>query len=177
MGITQVPAESIFTFCVVMVIATLIIRNMDTILIMITTLWSMLPPNDVLMLYAASGALSIFALYLINHVVIQRMPINMDTIIKDNRYFEINRYTTTSFCIAVISAVIYYTYFYDGVNTTNSSGSGSGSGNRILDAIAAASKYNIGIMHVIMYVVILIALTQMYYVMLWSITNTSITKM
>jgi hypothetical protein len=155
-----------------MVIATLIIRNMDIILIMITTLWSMLPPNDVLMLYAACGALSIFAIYLLNHVVIQRMPINMDVIIKNNRYFEINRYTATSFCIAVISAVIYYTYFYDGVN-----GSGSGSGNRILDAVAAASKYNIGIMHVIMYVVILIALIQMYYVMLWSITNTSITKM
>jgi hypothetical protein len=49
----------------------------------------------------------------------------------------------------------------------------------VLNAVAAAmaaSNRNIGTMHVVMFVVAIIALVQMYHVMLWGITNTSIIK-
>lgn len=140
----------------------------------------MLPPNDVIAMYVASGALSVFAIYTINHVVVQGKPINFDTIIKENKYFAVNYYTTAAFCITAIASIFYFTYFYDGGDSTGSNGSnGSSNGIRVLDAVAAAmaaSNRNIGTMHVVMFVVAIIALVQMYHVMLWGITNTSIIK-
>lgn len=171
MAIAQVPAASIAMFCVAVVIAVLVIRNLNYLVIMISHLWSMLPPNNVIAMYVATAALSIFAVYAIHHVVIQRKPINLDTVIKENKYFEINYYTTSSFCIAVVMAIIYFTYFYD------DSGSGS---DRILDAATAAavaaSKREIGTMQIVLFVVAIITFTQLYHVMLWSITDTSIVK-
>lgn len=137
----------------------------------------MLPPNDVIAMYVASGALSVFAIYTINHVVVQGKPINFDTIIKENKYFAVNYYTTAAFCITAIASIFYFTYFYDGGDGTGSNGSSNGI--RVLDAVAAAmaaSNRNIGTMHVVMFVVATIALVQMYHVMLWGITNTSIIK-
>lgn len=183
MAIEQVPVASISVFCVVMVVAVLVIRNLNSIAILISNLWSMLPPNDVIAMYVASGALSVFAIYTINHVVVQGKPINFDTIIKENKYFAVNYYTTAAFCITAIASIFYFTYFYDGGDSTGSNGSngsnGSSNGIRVLDAVAAAmaaSNRNIGTMHVVMFVVAIIALVQMYHVMLWGITNTSIIK-
>jgi hypothetical protein len=146
----------------------------------------MLPPNDVIAMYVASGALSVFAIYTINHVVVQGKPINFDTIIKENKYFAVNYYTTAAFCITAIASIFYFTYFYDGGDGTGSNDSndsngsnGSSNGIRVLNAVAAAmaaSNRNIGTMHVVMFVVAIIALVQMYHVMLWGITNTSIIK-
>jgi hypothetical protein len=174
MAIAQVPAASITMFCVAAVIAVLVIRNLNYLVIMISNLWSMLPPNDVIAMYVATGALSIFALYAINHVVVQRKPINLDTVIKENKYFEINYYTAASFCIAVITTIIYFTYFYD----DDDGGSGSGSGS-ILGAVAAAvaaSKRDIGTFSLVMFGVAIITMIQLYHVMLWSITDTPIIK-
>ena len=134
----------------------------------------MLPPNDVIAMYVATGALSIFAVYAINHVVVQRKPINLDTVIKENKYFEINYYTAASFCIAVTTTIIYFTYFYD----DDDGGSGSGSG-RILGAVAAAAaalKRDIGTFSLVMFGVAIITMVQLYHVMLWSITDTPIIK-
>ena len=183
MAIQQVPVAAISIFCVVMVVAVLVIRNLNSIAILISNLWSMLPPNDVIAMYVASGALSVFAIYTINHVVVQGKPINFDTIIKENKYFAVNYYTTAAFCITAIASIFYFTYFYDGGDGTGSNGSngsnGSSNGIRVLNAVAAAmaaSNRNIGTMHVVMFVVAIIALVQMYHVMLWGITNTSIIK-
>jgi hypothetical protein len=165
MAIAQVPVASIVTFCLVFIGAVLIVRNLNAILTIASNLWAMLPPNDVLMRYAAIAAISIFSLYVINYTVVQRKPINLEIMIKDNKYIEFNDYSASAFCIAAVISIIYCVYANnnDNNNTTNNG------------SVASAIR-RFDPMQIALFAFIIYGLVQIYYMLLWGITNTPVFK-
>jgi hypothetical protein len=162
MAIAQVPVGSIVTFCFILIGAFLIVRNLNAILLIASTLWAMLPPNDVLTRYVVTAAISIISIYVINYTVVQRKPINLETMIKDNEYIEFNKYTASAFCIAAVISVIYCVY-------TNNNGPIN------LNAAASANR-SFDPMQIALFAFIFYGLVQIYYMMLWGITNTPVFK-
>ena len=169
MANSKVSVTSIVVFCVVAIGAGLIIRNLNGLFMIASKLWSVLPPNDVLMRYAATGVIALFAIYVINYTVIQRKPINLETAIKDNKYIEINPYTASSFCIAAVISIIYCIYI-------NDNGANGDSGIKTFAEAAASAKRSVDPMQFAIFAFILYGLVQIYYMMLWGITNTSVFK-
>ena len=165
MAIAQVPVADIVWFCVIAVGAFVILQNINYLLIIASKLWSMLPPNDVIARYVATGAIAVFSIYVINHTIIQRKPINLETTIKDNRYFEINKYTVSAFCISFVLAGIYCAYTDDGTSGT------SGTSGKFA-ALFAQAKRGVDLMQFAIFAFIIYGLVQMYYVLLWGITPT-----
>jgi hypothetical protein len=172
MAIEQVPVADIALFCIMLVVVFLIIRYIGAIMMIVSELWSLLPPNDVIARYVATVAIVVFAIYVINHMIIERKPINLDTVVKDNPYFEINKYTVSAFCVCFIIAVVYCVYADDG-----SSGSGTSSGSfSAAEALFAQAKRGFDPMQFILFAFIFYGFVQMYYMMIWGITPTSMFK-
>ena len=167
MAIAQVPVASIVTFCFVLIGAFLIIRNINTILTIASNLWMMLPPNDVLVRYAAIAVTAIFSVYVINYTVVQRKPINLEIMIKDNKYIEFNDYSASAFCIAAVASIIYCVYANNNNNNNNNNGS---------NINVASAKHSFDPMQIVLFAFIFYGLVQIYYMLLWGITNTPVFK-
>jgi hypothetical protein len=172
MAIAQVPVASIVTFCLVLIGAVLIVRNLNAILTIVSNLWAMLPPNDVLMRYAAIAAISIFSLYVINYTVVQRKPINLEIMIKDNKYIEFNDYSASAFCIAAVISIIYCVYANNNDNNNNNNNNNNTTNN---GSVASAIR-RFDPMQIALFAFIFYGLVQIYYMLLWGITNTPVFK-
>ena len=170
MAIAQVPVADIALFCIMAVVVFLIIRYLSVITMIVSELWSLLPPNDVIARYVATVAIVVFAIYVINYTIIQRKPINLDTVIKDNKYFEINKYTVSAFCVCFVIAIIYCAYAADG------NGTSSGSFSAAAAASYAQAKRGFDPMQFALFAFIFYGFVQMYYMLLWGITPTSMFK-
>jgi hypothetical protein len=81
-----------------------------------TMLRQALPSGDVALFYAGVAACGAFILYLVFVLVIQRKPLNMDTIVKENRYMVVRKHTVAAFCLTAALTVFYYG-FYANANT------------------------------------------------------------
>ena len=174
MAIAQVPVADIVLFCIMAVVVFLIIRYLSVITMIVSELWSLLPPNDVIARYVATVAIVVFAIYVINYTIIERKPINLDAVIKDNKYFEINKYTVSAFCVCFVIAIIYCAYAADGNGT--SSGSFSAAAAAAAEASFAQAKRGFDPMQFALFAFIFYGFVQMYYMLLWGITPTSMFK-
>jgi hypothetical protein len=76
-----------------------------------TMLRQALPSGDVFLFYAGVAACGAFILYLIFVLVIQRKPLNIDTIIKENRYMVVRKHTVAAFCLTAALTVFYYGFY------------------------------------------------------------------
>ena len=173
MAIAQVPVTEIIWFCVIGVGVFLIIQNINYLFTVVSNLWSMLPPNDVIARYVVSGTILSFVIYVITYTLILRKSINLETIIKDNEYVVFNKYTASAFCVCFVLAIIYFVYVGDG----DGSGSGSGSGSSInFSALIESTKRRFSLIQFAIFAFIFYGLVQMYYMLLWGITPTPMFK-
>jgi hypothetical protein len=76
-----------------------------------TMLRQALPSGDVFLFYAGVAACGAFILYIIFVLVIQRKPLNIDTIIKENRYMVVRKHTVAAFCLTAALTVFYYGFY------------------------------------------------------------------
>ena len=84
-----------------------------------TMLRQALPSGDVFLFYAGVAACGAFILYLIFVLVIQRKPLNIDTIIKENRYMVVRKHTVAAFCLTAALTVFYYGFYANAESTAN----------------------------------------------------------
>ena len=84
-----------------------------------TMLRQALPSGDVFLFYAGVAACGAFILYLIFVLVIQRKPLNIDTIIKENRYMVVRKHTVAAFCLTAALTVFYYGFYANAGSTAN----------------------------------------------------------
>jgi hypothetical protein len=84
-----------------------------------TMLRQALPSGDVFLFYAGVAACGAFILYLIFVLIIQRKPLNIDTIIKENRYMVVRKHTVAAFCLTAALTVFYYGFYANAESSAN----------------------------------------------------------
>ena len=124
-----------------------------------TMLRQALPSGDVFLFYAGVAACGAFILYLIFVLIIQRKPLNIDTIIKENRYMVVRKHTVAAFCLTAALTVFYYGFYAN-----------AGSSPTALPLSPAEKMFKLmllGLLACFAYVAY-----QSYKMLTWSITNT-----
>ena len=126
-----------------------------------TMLRQALPSGDVALFYAGVAACGAFILYLVFVLVIQRKPLNVDTIVKENRYMVVRKHTVAAFCLTAALTVFYYGFY---ANANANAGSNA-------PPLSPAEKMFklmlLGLLACFAYVAY-----QSYKMLTWSITNT-----
>jgi hypothetical protein len=126
-----------------------------------TMLRQALPSGDVFLFYAGVAACGAFILYLIFVLVIQRKPLNIDTIIKENRYMVVRKHTVAAFCLTAALTVFYYGFY------ANANAESTANAPPLPLSPAEKMLMLLGLLACFAYVAY-----QSYKMLTWSITNT-----
>jgi len=115
------------------------------------------------MFYAAVGACLLFAIFLVFNSFIRRKPLNIDTIIKKNKYIAITKQTLFAFCFSAVATALFLAF-----KTRMNTDSGASIGWKDLTPEERAFKLAlVGMFGCAIYV-----LYQGYQLLNWSVTNT-----
>ena len=126
-------------------------------------MWNSLPSADVLMFYAAVGACLLFAIFLVFNTFIRRKPLNIDTIIKENKYIAVTKQTLFAFSFSAVATALFLAF-----NSKLNTASGESVGWKDLTPEERAFKLAL----VGMFACAIYVLYQGYQLLNWSITNT-----
>lgn len=136
---------------------------LDAVIQFFKRMWDSLPSADVLMFYAAVGACLLVAIFLVFNSFVRRKPLNIDTIVKKNKYIAVTKQTLFAFCFSAIATALFLAFNYR-LNTA----SGASIGWKDLSPEERAFKLAlVGMFGCAIYV-----LYQCYQLLNWSVTNT-----
>ena len=74
-------------------------------------IWNALPSSDVVIFYGSVSAIIAFIGVLIYYVFVRRNPLNIDTVVKHNKYAVINKQTVAAFCTTAVLTAAYYAIY------------------------------------------------------------------
>jgi len=135
----------------------------DAIVQFFKRMWDSLPSTDVLIFYTAVGACLLFAIFLVFNSFIRRKPLNIDTIIKENKYIAVTKQTLFAFCFSAVATALFLAF-----NSRLNTASGVSIGWKDLSPEERAFKLAlVGMFGCAIYV-----LYQGYQLLNWSVTNT-----
>jgi len=137
---------------------------LDAVIQFFKRMWDSLPSTDVLMFYAAVGACLLFAIFLVFNSFIRRKPLNIDTIIKENKYIAVTKQTLFAFCLSAVATALFLAF---NSRLTTASG-GESIGWKDLSPEERAFKLAL----VGMFACAIYVLYQGYQLLNWSVTNT-----
>lgn len=123
-----------------------------------------LPTADVLMFYTAVGACLLFAIFLVFNSFFRRKPVNIDTIIKENKYVAVTKQTLFAFCVSAVATALFLAFKS---RPDTASGAVSTGWNNLTPEERAFKLALVGMVGCAIYV-----LYQGYQLLNWSITNT-----
>lgn len=136
---------------------------LDAVMQFFKRMWDSLPSADVLMFYAAVGACLLFAVFLVFNAFFRRKPLNIDTIIKENKYIAVTKQTVFAFCFSAVATALFLAF-----NSRLTTASGASIGWKDLTPEERAFKLAlVGMFGCAIYV-----LYQGYQLLNWSVTNT-----
>jgi hypothetical protein len=136
---------------------------LDAVMQFFKRMWDSLPSADVLMFYAAVGACLLFAVFLVFNAFFRRKPLNIDTIIKENKYIAVTKQTLFAFCFSAVATALFLAF-----NSRLNTASGASIGWKDLSPEERAFKLAlVGMFGCAIYV-----LYQCYQLLNWSVTNT-----
>lgn len=138
---------------------------LDAVIQFFKRMWDSLPSTDVLMFYAAVGACLLFAIFLVFNSFIRRKPLNIDTIIKENKYIAVTKQTLFAFCVSAVATALFLA-FNSRLNTTTDSGASIG----WKDLSPEDRAFKLALVG--MFACAIYVLYQGYQLLNWSVTNT-----
>jgi len=138
---------------------------LDAIIQFFKRTWHSLPAADVLMFYTAVGACLLFAIFLMFNSFIRRKPVNIDTIIKENKYVAVTKQTLFAFCVSAVATALFLAF--KSRPDTASSGVANIGWADLTPEQQAFKLALVGMFACAIYVVY-----QGYRLLIWSVTNT-----
>lgn len=136
---------------------------LDAVIQFFKRMWDSLPSADVLMFYAAVGACLLVAIFLVFNSFVRRKPLNIDTIVKKNKYIAVTKQTLFAFCFSAVATALFLAF-----NSRLNTASGASIGWKDLTPDERTFKLAlVGMFGCAIYV-----LYQGYQLLNWSITNT-----
>ena len=137
---------------------------LDAIIQFFKRIRALMPSTDALLFYAAVGACLLFAIFLVFNSFIRRKPLNIDTIVKENKYIAVTKQTLFAFCVSAVATALFLAFKS---RPDTASGAVSTGWNNLTPEERAFKLALVGMVGCAIYV-----LYQGYQLLNWSITNT-----
>ena len=141
---------------------------LDAIIQFFKRIRALMPSTDALLFYAAVGACLLFAIFLVFNSFIRRKPLNIDTIVKENKYIAVTKQTLFAFCFSAVATALFLAFKTNfKIAALGATGDVSNGWNDLTPEERAFKLALVGMFGCAIYV-----LYQGYQLLNWSVTNT-----